>query len=314
MTRPLLLHSLAELRSLILPLLDAVGPRRLVELGGEGGLLTSELADWAAAHGAELHCVEPFPSQRLLHLEQAGRLRLTRAKSPAALADLPAFDLAIVDGDHNWHVVTGELSALFGAGAAEWPVAILHDVCWPAGRRDQYYDPDDVPAAERQPHAFEGGAVLGEPELQELGGFHGAGAFAFATREGGPRNGVLTAVEDFMAAHGHLRLHVVPVVFGMGVLLDARAPFAGRVAELLAPFDRDPLLERLERNRLDLYLAVLRLEAERERAEAAARRRAEVPDAVVAGLSRELERVQAENHRLRLELTRASTLDSPAAP
>jgi hypothetical protein len=71
-----------------------------------------------------------------------------------------------------------------------------------------------------------------------------------AAREGGPRNGVLTAIEDFVEARDGLRLAVVPAFFGLGVVWHTDAPWAAPVDELVAPWDRNPLLERLEANRV----------------------------------------------------------------
>jgi hypothetical protein len=71
-----------------------------------------------------------------------------------------------------------------------------------------------------------------------------------AAREGGPRNGVLTAIEDFAAGRDDVRLAVIPVFFGFGVLWSLDGPGAGELARLLDPWDRHPLLERLEANRV----------------------------------------------------------------
>ncbi len=299
--RPLLLHSLAEFTSIILPLLDIVGPERIVEVGVEGGQLTEALADWAGANGAELHCVEPQPSTTLLALADQGRLDLTQGKSPGALAGLGRFDLAVVDGDHNWHVVSAELRALFADAPA--PVAVLHDVSWPAGRRDSYYAPDDVPAEHRQPFDYAFGAVPEQTQLQPVGGFRGEGAFAWALDEGGPRNGVLTAVEEFLAERDDLEFRRIPAIFGMGVIFARDGAQAGAIRALLDPLHELGLLDRMERNRLDLYLAVLRARDELER-------HARGVDALVTGLERELAAEKAETARLRLELA----LRPPAPP
>jgi hypothetical protein len=61
---------------------------------------------------------------------------------------------------------------------------------------------------------------------------------------------VLTAVEDFVAGRDDLRLAVVPAFFGLGVVWRADAAYADALAELLAPWDRNPLLARLEGNRV----------------------------------------------------------------
>ena len=71
-----------------------------------------------------------------------------------------------------------------------------------------------------------------------------------AELEGGPRNGTLTALEDFVNAHEGMRLATVAAFFGFGVVWHQDAPWAEAVARLLEPWDRNPLLERLEANRV----------------------------------------------------------------
>jgi hypothetical protein len=61
---------------------------------------------------------------------------------------------------------------------------------------------------------------------------------------------VLTAVEDFAADRPDLHVAVVPAFFGFGAVWDRRAPWADEVAAILAPWDRNPLRQRLEENRL----------------------------------------------------------------
>jgi hypothetical protein len=127
---------------------------------------------------------------------------------------------------------------------------VLHDVGWPHGRRDNYYDPDRIPVEARQPIAAGGGLYPGVAGIRP-------GGLPYpwpAAEEGGPRNGVLTAIEDFVATRQDLRLNIFPPFFGLGVLYRTRAPYAEALAELLDPWDRHPLLERLERNRV-LHLA-----------------------------------------------------------
>ncbi len=143
---------------------------------------------------------------------------------------------------------------------------LFHDVCWPHGRRDDYFDAEQIPAELRQPVAgSRGGLVPGEPGLTPGGLPYPRSA----EREGGERNGVLTAVEDFVASRDGLRLVVVPVFFGFGVVWHQDAPYAEALARILDPFDRNPILERLEANRVHQLARVHRtlneLWGERER-------------------------------------------------
>jgi hypothetical protein len=61
---------------------------------------------------------------------------------------------------------------------------------------------------------------------------------------------VLTAVEDFTTADPRLRLAVVPAFFGLGAVWRKDAPGAEELERILAPWDRNPILTRLEANRV----------------------------------------------------------------
>jgi hypothetical protein len=259
--RPLLLHSLHEIREVWVPLLDLFGVASVTEIGSESGVTTSLLVDrLGRAGGGRLVVVDPDPG---LAPESGDDLEVEviRGFSPQALEGLAGTDAYLIDGDHNYWTVSHELEAVERAAEARatFPLVLLNDVSWPAARRDQYYGPDRLPPEAVHPHSFELGAVLGRSQLGARG-FRGMGAFAFALHEGGPRNGVLTAVEDFVAARKHLELHVVAPVFGLGVILDVRSPEIDEARRLLAPYAGSRFLARLERNRIELYLRVLELQ------------------------------------------------------
>ena len=255
----LLLHSLAEFREIILPVLDLVDARSVVEIGGEGGTFTRELASWAEERGGTVRCIDPRPSDALVELaEESPAVELLRGRSLEVLGGMEPADVYLIDGDHNYYTVSRELRAITG-GAAAPPVVFVHDVGWPAGRRDMYYDPASLPPEGLHPYDYDEGVTVGcsgtVPD-----GFRGEGEFAWARSEGGPANGVLTAVEDFLAEHPELDIRVVPCVFGLAVIYARDATAAGELAELLDVYSGNPLLERLERNRLANYLQVLKLQ------------------------------------------------------
>jgi hypothetical protein len=241
--------SMAQSAELMLPCLDAVGARSVVEIGAFAGDLTRVLVDWAAGSGARVAAVDPEPQAGLVALEREHpELELIRETSLAALPHIPLPDAVIVDGDHNYHTVAAELRLIAGrASGAELPLLLFHDVWWPHGRRDDYYAPEQIPDDARQPLVGpDAGIVPGDPGTRRGGLPYPRSA----AREGGPRNGVLTAVEDFVAEREGVRLVVVPVFFGFGVAWHTGAPGADELARILDPWDRNPLLERLEENRL----------------------------------------------------------------
>ena len=264
---PLLLHSLSEFRELILSCLDLIGARSVVEVGSEDGAFTRDLVAWAEGCGGTVYAVDPAPAPALTDLAASSpRLELVLARSLEVLSRLEACDAYFIDGDHNYFTVTRELQAIDARSAAggRHPVVFVHDVGWPAGRRDMYYSPESIPAEHLRPHSYENGAVLGRSDLVP-GGFRGEGQFAWASEEGGPANGVLTAVEDFRAERPDVVMATVPAVFGLGVVWHRSAPYADALDGHLSRYDGDVLLRRLERNRLALYLEVLRFQDEHVR-------------------------------------------------
>jgi hypothetical protein len=226
----------------IRPLLNAAHPRTVVEIGAERGLTTTRLLAWAAPAGATVHSIDPSPRFDVARaeLEYGDRLRFHRDRSLAALERIGAVDAALIDGDHNWHTVSSELAALGEAAAAAQqplPLVIAHDAGWPYGRRDMYYDPQSIPVEHRH-DAARAGIAPGRSELGSPG--INAGLWN-ATHEGGPRNGVLTAIEDFVAGYGEpCELIVIEGWHGLAVLssrprLAASPPLAAEFERLRSP-------------------------------------------------------------------------------
>jgi hypothetical protein len=184
--------------------------------------------------------------------EQRADLHLIRATSHEALAGVELTDAIVLDGDHNYFTVAGELRLVADAAAGgPLPLMLFHDVGWPHGRRDSYAAIEQIPPEELPHPVVEGGGLFpGEPGIRP----DGLPMWHSAAREGGERNGVLTAIEDFMAERDGLRLAVIPSFFGFGVMWETDAPYADALAELLDPWDRHPVLQRLEDSRV-LFLA-----------------------------------------------------------
>jgi len=300
---PLLIHSLETVADLILRAFDIAAPARIVEIGSETGGFTLRMADWAREHGATLVSVDPDPAARLREVS-GEHLELVAAASPWALEGIEPGDAYVVDGDHNHWTVLRELRAAFG-DRRPGPLVVLHDVAWPWNRRDAYYAPDRIPADARHEHAYWVAVRPGDERTVESG-FSGRGDWAIALHEGGERNGVLTAVEDFMTERQGLRLLRLPAVFGVGFLFAEDAPWAEAMTQHVGPLHEHPLLAALERNRLALYMRVLELQDEGER-----RRRA--VDRTIAELNAQVAALESENAALRLAAAEAHDGGAPAA-
>jgi Methyltransferase domain len=241
-------YSLANFGEIMFPCLEAISAQSVIEVGAYRGDFTRELLAWAKGAGAGVTAIEPEPPEQLLELaERHPGLELVREESHEALARIPLADAVIIDGDHNYYTLSEELRLIEErAGEGSLPLLLFHDVCWPHARRDTYYAPERIPEEHRQPLARDATIAPGEP------GLAGAGLeYRWAAeREGGPANGVLTAIEDFIAGKDDLRLAVVPTFFGLGALWSERAPWADRVARIVEPWDSSPMLQRLEADRV----------------------------------------------------------------
>ena len=260
-------YSLANVAEILFGCLDAAQPASVLEIGAYRGELTAELLEWAAGSGARITAVEPEPPSQLLDLAGAEpALELLRETSHDALRRPDRPDAVVIDGDHNYYTLSEELRLIAERQpGAEMPLVLFHDLCWPHARRDTYYAPERIPERQRQPLVHNAGLAPWEPGIAA----HGLPFIWAAAREGGERNGTLTAVEDFIAARDGLQLAVVPAFFGLGVLWHRDAPCAAAVAEVVDPWDRHPVLERLEANRVahlsSAYIRARELEEERQR-------------------------------------------------
>ncbi len=260
----LLIHSMSEFSDIILGCLHAAQARQLAEIGAEFGGMSQQLAAYAQAMDGKLTSIDPAPQPEFLDwATQCPSIEHVPATSIEAMPRLADIDAWVIDGDHNYYTVLRELQIADAlARRDDKPLlAILHDVSWPCARRDFYYAPQQIPEEWRHPYSYDVGVMLDDPEAHPGRGFRGGGNFAWALHEGGPRNGVLTAIEDFLAGARSedrpLAWAHIPAVFGLGILFDASAPWAADVAQLVHPYHDNPLIAALERNRLRNYLAVI---------------------------------------------------------
>ncbi|MGH9227211.1 MAG: CmcI family methyltransferase [Acidimicrobiales bacterium] len=241
----------------IAPVLHAAQARRVVEIGAFRGETTERVLD-DLGPDAELDVIDPVPAFDPAGPEAKypGRYRFHRALSLDVIPTLGPVDAALIDGDHNWYTVVNELR-LLAEGARRhgtgMPVLVLHDVLWPYGRRDLYYAPEQIPAEFRQPWA-QAGINLGMTRLHHAKGLNPT--MCNAEEEGGPRNGVMTGLEDFLAEHPRpVRKLVLPIYFGLAIIVEedriAAQPEIDKALDRLESADgRYELLEIAEELRL----------------------------------------------------------------
>jgi hypothetical protein len=248
--------------SVVEPLLEASSPRVIVEVGVARGATTVKLLELSSRTGCTVHAIDPAPQPSfdvdLLQRQHGDRFVFHKKLSLEVLPRLAGVDAALIDGDHNWFTVYRELKALEAqaeVAGGEPPLTMIHDIGWPYGRRDGYYDPDTIPPEYRQPHR-KAGIVRHRSELAENGGVNPR--LDNATTEGTPRNGVRTAIEDFLATSECPYVFRSVVGFnGLGILVSHRrleesGDLQRRLEELDSPTWLHAQCERLEEARLDL--------------------------------------------------------------
>jgi hypothetical protein len=217
--------------STIRPLLDVTRLSTMVEVGAEDGQHTRRLLPYALSRRAHLHVIDPAPlfPTKWFRSQYESYATLYERLSHDVLPSIDAPDVVFLDGDHNWYTVYEELRILDRA-CRDWPLTFLHDIEWPYGRRDMYYAPERVPAECRHSYA-RSGILPGRSELSSAGV---NAELANATHEGGPRNGVLTAIEDFLdETQRELALFIRPGDKGLAIVVDRNRLRKRRFAKVL---------------------------------------------------------------------------------
>jgi hypothetical protein len=201
--------------SVIIPLLREGSKKSVLEIGssyGSGIKPILELGD------VRVSIIDPGLDADL-QSELGQRVTLHQGLSLEILPLLEdTYDCIFIDGDHNWYTVFNELKVIDERKLLNQAgVIFLHDIAWPYGRRDMYYQPETIPREFRNPHAAKG-IQRGQSMLIDEGGLNAP--LQNALEEFGPRNGVLTAVEDFLDQSGGRYYFIKdPREFGLGILL-----------------------------------------------------------------------------------------------
>lgn len=208
-------------RHYILPLARKRRWRSICEIGARTGTSTNYLLSLPIEYSTIIDpCIDEdlaakYAGESRVHVFKSNSLDALATDGPV-LPGSP-FDAILIDGDHNWYTVFNELRlirerALVRPGG----FIFLHDVDWPYGRRDLYYQPDTIPVEFRHPFAQKG-MIRGQSKLADAGGLNSK--YLNALEEGGPKNGVLTAVEDFLAQYPKdYRFFRIRYQYGLGVL------------------------------------------------------------------------------------------------
>ncbi|MBT7337922.1 hypothetical protein HN801_04425 [Candidatus Peregrinibacteria bacterium] len=227
----------------------------IVEIGVEEGKNTTNLLDYCKDHNAVLHAIDPAPRIDVDQLqdEYGDSFTMHQNLSLNVLGTISPIDMVLIDGDHNWYTVYHELKILEKSAqrTENFPLVLLHDVQWPYGRRDVYYDPQNIPEIYRQP--FRQQDIPTEGSLDEDCGTNST--MNNAVYENNIRNGVKTAIEDFLQ-ETPLDLHYKEIdgMHGLGIIMNPRHSLL--LAPLLSEMTASPRMhmhiDKIEKERCQL--------------------------------------------------------------
>ena len=123
------------------------------------------------------------------------------------LHDLMDYDAIFLDGDPNWYTVYNELNIINRNNKA-FPLVFICNNIFPHKRKDSYKDPNIIPKEFRNEFSkeFEVGNIILEDN------------FYHAIDENTPKNGVLTAIEDFLNENVSIGLMDIKFLNGLTIL------------------------------------------------------------------------------------------------
>ncbi|MEE0024321.1 hypothetical protein [Methanobrevibacter sp.] len=114
-----------------------------------------------------------------------------------SLQKLENYDAIFIDDDSNWYTVFNELNIISKTNK-EFPLVFICNNNFPNKRRDSYSNPKIIPNNFRQKYAEELPIYYNNEKIIINDGFF------HACEENTPKNGVLTAIEDFLNENSHI--------------------------------------------------------------------------------------------------------------
>ena len=129
------------------PIIEELKIEFIVEIGSDYGVNTKNILEYCLKENKKMIAIDPKPKFDLndFYETYGEKFYLYEDLSLSILPDIEGYDCVLIDGDHNWYTVYNELKIIEKNCYKKFPLIFLHDVSWPYGRRDLYYDPDNIP-------------------------------------------------------------------------------------------------------------------------------------------------------------------------
>jgi len=247
------IDSLVNFSPMISFFLELLRPSSICEIGANRCENTIFLMESTEDVGTSIDVVDLKISRECRGIESCSRINFFEMPSLQYLKIKNSSELYIIDGDHNYQTVSSELQII--AQNNECKCIILHDTGWPAAYRNFYYDRCQLVVEEE----LDSNNLL-SPFENNIG----RGVLFtshFSSHEGGERNGVRCAVENFLETS--IRTWVVwtiPSILGLTILIDSSllSKDQMRCLDIFTQYKKiwDEFLSGLEINRLMLLQAL----------------------------------------------------------
>ncbi len=244
--------------SIIRPLFEKIKPNYIVEIGSEKGVNTANILAYCEENAAHMTAIDPHPQFDVeeFKVRYQEKFEIYTDLSLNILPLLYDYDFILLDGDHNWYSLFNELKIIENNFEnKKFPMVILHDIGWPYSRRDLYYNPENIPFPFRQAYT-----QLGiSPEQEQLtveGGFNPH--LYNSIYENNPKNGVLTAIEDFIS-ESNIEFSFIEIYgfHGLGILFPKNEELENFVHDVI---NKSNIVSILEKERIKLSIDNLELE------------------------------------------------------
>ncbi|MEL7671257.1 glycosyltransferase [Methanobacterium sp.] len=239
--------------NIIQPITMGINTNYIIEIGSDTGINTKNILKYCIKHNAYMVAIDPFPKFDVdeFKAKYGDKFKIYNELSLSRLPLLKGYDMVLIDGDHNWYTVYNELKIIEKSFKnRKFPVVFLHDVGWPYARRDLYYSPENIPAVYRQPYK-KLGMYPGQTNLKEQGGLNNH--LYNSIYENNPKNGILTAIEDFISeSELELSFKVINAFHGLCILFPKNDEMENLIEKVI---ENANLLDIIEEERVKFKIA-----------------------------------------------------------
>ena len=146
------------------------------------------------------------------------------------LGQIKDYDAIFINGDPNWYTVYNELNLIKNSNL-NFPLVFVCNNKYPHKRRDSYSDPEKIPE-EFKNECCNDLPILYEKD-EETKHTMVKDGFCHAIQKDTPKNGVMTAIEDFLKENNSLKLLEVNPLEGVTLIYNPSEIVDSRINKIL---------------------------------------------------------------------------------